>query len=122
MIRDTNRVNLKFEKFSKQCSELYPNLFVGSDLIARNLQELQANGITHIINCAGNVCANYFPNDLTYLPLFLKDAAFESIDSVFYQCVEYIENAIQNGGKVFVHCMQGVSRSVTICLCYILYK
>lgn len=54
--------------------------------------------------------------------MFLKDAPFETIDSVFYQCIDFIENAIQNGGKVFVHCMQGVSRSVTICLAYIIFK
>ena len=34
----------------------------------------------------------------------------------------FIEEAIRGGGRVFVHCMQGVSRSVTVCLSYIMVK
>lgn len=36
-------------------------------------------GITHIINLAGNVCANKFPESFKYRRYYLKDSRFEVI-------------------------------------------
>lgn len=120
-IRETNRKDLKLQYYSEVISELDPGLFVSSDIIARDLNKLKENGVTHVINCAANVCLNYFPEDFEYLHFFLKDSKNESIECVFYKCIEFINNAKKNGGKVLVHCMQGVSRSVTVCLAYIIF-
>jgi Dual specificity phosphatase, catalytic domain len=120
-VRDTNRKEMKLKYYSEIASELDPGLYVGSDIVARDKDKLKSQGITHIINCAANVCKNYFPNDFKYTHYFLKDARTESIECLFYECIEFISNAIISGGKVFVHCMQGVSRSVTVCLAYIIF-
>ena len=120
-VRCTNREEMKLKYYSGILSELDPGLYVGSDIIARDRERLKNEGITHIINCAANVCSNYFQNDFTYIHFFLKDSNTENIECVFYRCIEFIQNALQNGGKVFVHCMQGVSRSVTICFAYIIF-
>lgn len=120
-IRETNRKDLKLQFYTEVISELHPGLFVSSDLIARDFKKLKETGITHVINCAANVCRNYFPDDFQYLHFFLKDSKSESIECVFYRCIEFINNAIKGGGKVLVHCMQGVSRSVTVCLAYIIF-
>lgn len=121
-IRDTDRQILKNQLYAKECSQLYQGLYVGGDKVARDMEILRKNGITHIINCAGNACGNYFPEQFTYMTLFLKDSKHESIDCIFYQTVDFIENARNKGGRVFVHCYQGVSRSVTVCLSYIIFK
>ena len=121
-IRDTNRKELKLQMYGEICSELMPGLYVGSDLVARDKTRLHANGITHVVNCAGNVCANYHPEEFTYLTYFLKDSRTESIESLFHEVVDFVEDALEEGGSVFVHCMQGVSRSVTICMAYMIYK
>ena len=120
-IRETNRKDLKLQFYTEIISELDPGLFVSSDLIARDFKKLKENGITHVINCAANVCRNYFPDDFNYLHFFLKDSKSESIECVFYRCIDFINNAKKSGGKVLVHCMQGVSRSVTVCLAYIIF-
>ena len=121
-IRDTNRKELKLQLYSEICSELMPGLYVGSDHVARDLKQLKLNGITHIVNCAGNVCGNYFPEEFSYLSYFLKDSRMESIESLFHEVVDFIEDAKEEGGSVFVHCMQGVSRSVTVCMAYMIFK
>ena len=121
-IRYTNRAQMKLEMFSTAMSELYPGLYVAGDIIARDKALLKAKGITHIVNCAGNVCGNYHPEDFRYLSYFLKDSNTEGIECVFYETTQFIETALAAGGKVLVHCMQGVSRSVTICLAYIIFK
>ena len=120
-VRDTNRKEMKLKYYSEILSELDPGLFVGSDIVARDKEKLKQQGITHIINCAANVCKNYFQDDFSYLHFFLKDARTESIECIFYKCIDFIQTALRSGGKVFVHCMQGVSRSVTICLAYIIF-
>jgi hypothetical protein len=56
------------------------------------------------------------------MTLFLKDTKTESIECVFYDCIEFINGCFSNNGKVFVHCVQGVSRSVSICLAWIMMQ
>ena len=50
-------------------------LYLGSDLVARNLPQLQSNGITHVVNTAGTICNNYFDGELKYKRLNLYDMA-----------------------------------------------
>lgn len=41
---------------------------------------------------------------------------------VLHECFDYIDEARTNGGKVYVHCSQGVSRSATIAIGYSIWK
>jgi protein-tyrosine phosphatase len=111
----------KIKNYEHKCNEVIPGLYVAGEKIAYNYQKLKEVGITHVINCAGDVCENKFKSELDYLTYYLKDHRTENIECVFYETIRYIENALQNNGKVLVHCVQGVSRSVTICIAYLLY-
>lgn len=44
-------------------------------------------GITHIINAAGDVCANKYPDTFNYLTYYLKDSKAENIECVFYEVI-----------------------------------
>eukprot|EP01083_Nonionella_stella_P125799 380540_1 len=57
----------KLEKFSGICSEILDFLFVGGDRVARDRTLLRSKGITSIVNCARDICDNYFPDDFLYL-------------------------------------------------------
>lgn len=41
---------------------------------------------------------------------------------MFYQCVEFLEECHNKGGKVIIHCEKGVSRSSTIVIAYLIWK
>jgi hypothetical protein len=84
---------------------VFPSIFVSGVDIAKNRQKLHEHGITHIINCAGDVCRNYHPEQFTYQTYFLKDSRHENIECVFYESIEFIESALASGGKVLIHCM-----------------
>lgn len=66
---------------------------MSSKVVASDKTILQKNKITHIVNCAGDICSNCFPDTFTYKKLCLKDAEFESIEAVFYDCIKFIREA-----------------------------
>jgi hypothetical protein len=108
--------------FSKICSKIRENLFLGSDLVARNKELLMNNGITHILNCARITCDDYFPEDFTYKSMNLYDSGSQNLIGLFFETVEFMESAISNGGRVYVHCVQGVSRSSAFMLAFLIWK
>eukprot|EP00742_Colponemidia_sp_Colp-10_P001604 GILJ01001723.1.p1 GENE.GILJ01001723.1~~GILJ01001723.1.p1 ORF type:complete len:480 (-),score=54.69 GILJ01001723.1:987-2426(-) len=121
-IRDTTRKEMKVEYFRSIMSQISENLFIGSDEIAKNREILLQHKITHVVNCAGNVCENYWPNDFTYKKYYLKDDKQELIDSVLLDALEFMDNAIASGGRVYVHCIQGVSRSAAMIIGYLMWS
>ena len=83
---------------------------------------LKENGITHVINCAADYSADYHKDKgIKYLSFHLKDHVRENIECNFYEVIDFMSNAKKDGGRVFVHCVQGISRSTTMCLCYMIF-
>jgi len=121
-IRDTNRREIQNELYSNQCSEIIKDfLYMGSDNIAQDKELLKSFKITHIVNCAADYCDCYFPDEFKYKSYYLKDSVQECIECCFYDTIDFIKSAEISGGRVFVHCIQGVSRSATLCLAYLIF-
>eukprot|EP00249_Psilotum_nudum_P012780 c23979_g1_i1 orf=501-1937(-) len=107
----------------KECSCILPFLFLGSKTVAQSLSTLRDCRITHILNCVGFVCPEYFPNDFFYKTLWLQDSPNEDIVCLLYDVFDYIEDVReQDGGRLFVHCCQGVSRSATLVIAYLMWR
>jgi protein-tyrosine phosphatase len=58
---------------------------------------------------------------MKYLSFHLKDHVRENIECCFYEVIKFIEGAKKEGGRVYVHCVQGISRSTTMILCYMIF-
>ncbi|MCO5552310.1 hypothetical protein L7F22_005821 [Adiantum nelumboides] len=113
----------KFAHFDKQCSRVADyHIYLGSDAVARDREALQANGITHVLNCVGFVCPEYFKRELNYKTLWLQDSPCEDITSLLYDVFDYFEDVREQGGRVFVHCCQGVSRSTSLVIAYLMWR
>lgn len=112
----------KIALFDKICSEITNYLYLGSDSIAQDFNTLNQFGITHILNCAATICKNYHPDKFQYKELYLFDGTRENISCLFYEVLEFLEDAISSGGKVFVHCHQGISRSSAMVILYLMWK
>jgi len=115
---DNSANKLRF--FKKDCTHIKNGIFVSGRVIANNRQVLQEKGITHILNTAGDACANYFPSDFQYLRFFLLDKTEEDIMSVLYDAIDFLGKTVKSGGKVLVHCHQGVSRSCVVIIAYLM--
>lgn len=85
-------------------------MYLGGQTIAYNHKIMQQNGITHILNSAGDYCENKFPDKYKYKTYFLKDCKTENIEAVFYDSIKFLNDVKEMGGRVFVHCVKGVSR------------
>lgn len=112
----------KIAFFDKECSKILEHIYLGSDAIAKNREILRQSGITHVLNCVGFVCPEYFRNDLVYRTLWLQDSPSEDITSILYDVFDYFEDVREQGGRVLVHCCHGVSRSTSLVIAYIMWK
>ena len=124
-LKDNERKKIIYDYYSKHLSEVIPNfLYLSSYNAAKNKNLLEKYKITHILNCAADFCENIYEqeNKYTYLSFYLKDHVLENIECIFYECIKFIENAKEKGGRVLVHCIQGISRSVTIVMAYLIFK
>ncbi|AQK79340.1 Protein-tyrosine-phosphatase MKP1 [Zea mays] len=108
--------------FDKECSKVADHVYLGGDAVAKNRDILRKNGITHVLNCVGFVCPEYFKSDLVYRTLWLQDSPTEDITSILYDVFDYFEDVREQRGRVFVHCCQGVSRSTSLVIAYLMWR
>ncbi|XP_020287764.1 dual specificity protein phosphatase 3 isoform X2 [Pseudomyrmex gracilis] len=112
------------------CDEVYPGIYIGNGTTAKNKRYLKTLGITHILNAAEgkrfgfvNTDSNYYADTtMKYLGLPIKDLPTADISEYFHVTASFIDEALTRGGKAFVHCMQGVSRSATCVIAYLMIK
>jgi len=105
-----------------QCSKVTEFLFVGSENVARQKDLLLQHGISHIVNCSGATSPNFFEDTFNYKTLKLNDSPKEDVLQLFREVVGYITEAVDKGGRVFIHCQRGVSRGPTIALSYLMWQ
>jgi len=122
--KGTSRKAYENEFYKRVCSEIIDGyLYLGSDLVAKDADTFKNLGITHVINCAADYSEDYHKETLgvIYRSYHLKDHVREDIQCVFYDAIEFMMKARAEGGKVYVHCVQGISRSSTICIAYMIF-
>ena len=112
------------------CDEVHPGIFIGDAVTAKNKKYLKILGITHLLNAAEgkrygfvNTDKDYYADTaIKYLGLPLADLFTTDISKYFYAAADFIDDAVSTGGKVFVNCMVGMSRSATCVLAYLMIK
>eukprot|EP00063_Salmo_salar_P093212 XP_014068047.1 PREDICTED: dual specificity protein phosphatase 1-like [Salmo salar] len=99
--------------------EILPFLYLGSAYHASRKDMLDMLGITALINVSAN-CPNHFEESFQYKSIPVEDNHKADISSWFNEAIEFIDSIRNKGGRVFVHCQAGISRSATICLAYLM--
>ncbi|XP_043911594.1 protein phosphatase Slingshot homolog 2-like [Protopterus annectens] len=106
--------------------EVWPSLYLGDLVIARNKEELNKLGITHVLNAAhsewdSNIAESFYGKKINYYGIAAEDYPNYDISVHFYPAANYIHNALQSSkGKVLVHCILGRSRSPSLVIAYLM--
>uniref|UniRef100_A0A0R3SQP6 protein-tyrosine-phosphatase n=1 Tax=Hymenolepis diminuta TaxID=6216 RepID=A0A0R3SQP6_HYMDI len=102
-------------------SQVLDFLYLGNSRDARNSETLKQLGITHIINATHDL-PNYIEdnNEIKYLRVAVEDSGTADLMPYFVPVIEFIDGAIRSKGSVLVHCQEGISRSPSLVVAYIM--
>ena len=93
------------------------NLFVGS--LDEAFDDIVKSNVSHMLNVASEL--NLKRVNHTYHKIGINDDDKDTnIQDYLEPCVMWIQNAIdKEDGVVLVHCLEGKSRSVCVCIAYL---
>jgi len=100
-------------------SEILPGLFVGSLTDAKDRATLNRHRITSIVSVMEHV-DHIAVEHRSHLVVALADAADTDLLTHIGRVNEHIHSERSRGGVVLVHCLAGVSRSVSFVLAYVM--
>jgi protein phosphatase slingshot len=98
-------------------TEIFDHVYLGSEWNASNYEELQRNGVGHILNVTREI-DNFFPGTFNYYNVRVCDDEKTDLLKYWDDTFKYITSAKRNGSKVLVHCKMGVSRSASVVIAY----
>lgn len=102
----------------KRC-QITANLFLGSQYNLVGLRKLKALGITTIINMRmHSVYTEAQYEGFHYLHLPTPDNTPPAMEALI-KGAEFADAEVKNGGKVYIHCRQGLGRGPTMAIAYL---
>ncbi|KAF3822312.1 hypothetical protein GH733_007686 [Mirounga leonina] len=100
-----------------RASRIFPHLYLGSEWNAANLEELQRNRVSHILNMAREI-DNFYPERFIYHNVRLWDEESAQLLPHWKETHRFVEAARAQGTRALVHCKMGVSRSAATVVAY----
>lgn len=98
------------------------DIYVGSIYSLTSVRDLENANITHILSLLRGHVNDMTESGFEHFHIEIDDDDEEDIMRFFDQTNRFIEDAASKGSKALVHCIAGISRSVTIATAYILQK
>ena len=102
--------------------QIEPNLFMSGYHSASDISILKEFNISHIINLTSQHCANLNTFHVTYSNFKLSDNSNFSLIPYFDTITNLIQEKINEGQKVLIHCKMGVSRAPSLIIAYLIKK
>lgn len=101
--------------------EIVPGLYLGNASHSEDSGALQRYNIKYVLNVTPDL-PNVFEasGGIQYLKIPITDHFSQDVATHFPSAIRFIDEARANGASVLVHCLAGVSRSVTVTLAYLM--
>ncbi|XP_022917928.1 dual specificity protein phosphatase 22 isoform X2 [Onthophagus taurus] len=99
-------------------NKVLPGLYVGNYRDSKDSAQLDKYNITHIV--AIHDTAKKIHSDKHYLCVMASDSPDQNLTQYFSLCNDFIHAARLREGNVLIHCLAGMSRSVTVTVAYIM--
>ncbi|XP_041488691.1 dual specificity protein phosphatase 22 isoform X2 [Microtus oregoni] len=99
-------------------SQILPGLFIGNFKDARDADQLSRNKVTHILSVHDS--ARPMMEGVKYLCIPAADSPSQNLTRHFKESIKFIHECRLQGEGCLVHCLAGVSRSVTLVTAYIM--
>jgi protein tyrosine phosphatase (PTP) superfamily phosphohydrolase (DUF442 family) len=101
-------------------SQITANLFLGSQYNLVGLKKLKALGVTAIVNMRIHSIYNEAQYEgFKYLHIPTIDNTPPLLEDLM-RGADFMDKEIKNGGKVYVHCRQGLGRGPTMAIAYLI--
>eukprot|EP00092_Neocalanus_flemingeri_P073249 GFUD01090331.1.p1 GENE.GFUD01090331.1~~GFUD01090331.1.p1 ORF type:complete len:248 (-),score=69.56 GFUD01090331.1:182-859(-) len=111
---------------------VFPGIYLGDETTALCTSVLKDLGVTAVLNAAqgdleGWSVVNtkefyYSGKGIQFLGVQAIDLNSFPLRDYFVQAADWIDNILKGGGVVLVHCVQGISRSATLVLAFLIIK
>ncbi|XP_073406236.1 dual specificity protein phosphatase 22 [Dendrobates tinctorius] len=99
-------------------NKILPGLFIGNFKDARDIEQLQKNNISHILSIHDS--ARPMLEGMKYLCIPASDSPNQNLTQHFKESTTFIHECRLKGEGCLVHCLAGVSRSVTLVVAYVM--
>eukprot|EP01006_Ploeotia_vitrea_P057949 TRINITY_DN68519_c0_g1_i1.p1 TRINITY_DN68519_c0_g1~~TRINITY_DN68519_c0_g1_i1.p1 ORF type:complete len:248 (+),score=29.90 TRINITY_DN68519_c0_g1_i1:51-794(+) len=116
----TEPVPTQEEQFHYLSTSILPHLSLGGRQASQDLPHLVENGLSYILNVTPDAPNEFEAKGLVYKRVDVRDDAHQDILSLFPSTNAFIDEAKAKKAKVLVHCHQGLSRSASFVLAYLI--
>ncbi|KAM5321645.1 dual specificity protein phosphatase 22 isoform 1-T1 [Glossophaga mutica] len=99
-------------------NKILPGLYIGNFKDARDAEMLSKNKVTHILSVHDS--ARPMLEGVKYLCIPAADSPSQNLTRHFKESIKFIHECRLRGEGCLVHCLAGVSRSVTLVTAYIM--
>jgi len=123
--RPDESTNSFFEALYKdkdaEANHICDGLFLGSCKAAQDRKAMQKRGVTHAVIVHPGIPEPH-PQHFKYCRAPLPDEPTANLLEVLPDALEFIGKSRKNGGKVFVFCMKGISRSSSVVIAWLMLE
>lgn len=104
-------------------TEIINNLYLGSSFNAFDIEELNNKNINTIINVTQEIDNYHQENtNITYHKYPIKDNNLDDITEILENSYQVIDEHLERGDVILVHCYMGASRSASVVIYYLMKK
>ncbi|XP_006817775.1 dual specificity protein phosphatase 3-like [Saccoglossus kowalevskii] len=117
-----------FQLPTEDHNEVWPRLYIGNGSFALDRPSLQSVGITHVLNVAQgeslgkvNTDAQFYKSvGIKFKGIKADDVSTFNLSRFWEETGKFIHKALNDNGKVLVHCYMGFSRAASTTIAYLM--